>query len=165
MKDAVIFHPARTSGENAGAAVEMEQNEMAAEYAESAHPYKQPTEVLHIADETKNQTGYVLFSKVTKFNTWLLSRYGKRIEAELAEGIMAGEYAATMGLNGIAAPPMYTSITAACTTPCRDWRSIWAGPICSCAKALVPGLAGTTAVCGSVRSEPFCPARRSNRRR
>ena len=98
MKDAVIFHPARTSGENAGAAVEMEQNEMAAEYAESAHPYKQPTEVLHIAAETKNRTGYVLFPRVTKFNTWLLSRYGKRIEAELAEGIMAGEYAAAMRL-------------------------------------------------------------------
>ena len=78
----------------------MEQNEMAAEYAESAHPYKQPAEVLHIADETKNRTGYVLFPKVTKFSTWLLSRYGKQIEAELAEGIMAGKYAATMGLNG-----------------------------------------------------------------
>ena len=57
MKDAVIIHPARTSGENAGTAVEMEQNEMAAEYTESAHPYKQPAEVLHITDETKNQTG------------------------------------------------------------------------------------------------------------
>lgn len=42
----------------------------------------------------------MLFPKVTKFSTWLLSRYGKRIEADLAEGIMAGEYAATMGLNG-----------------------------------------------------------------
>ena len=51
----------------------MEQNEMAAENAESAHPYKQPAEVLHIADETKNRTGYVLFPKVAKFNTWLLS--------------------------------------------------------------------------------------------
>ena len=100
MKDAVIFHPARTSGENAGTAVEMEQNEMAAEYIESAHPYKQPAEVLHIADETKNRTGYVLFPKVTKFSTYLFRRYGKRIEAELAEGIMAGEYAVTMGLNG-----------------------------------------------------------------
>ena len=100
MKDAVIFHPARTTGESAEAAVEMEQSEMAAEYAESAHPYKQPAEVLHIADETKNRTGYVLFPKVTKFNTWLLSRYGKQIEVELVERIMAGEYAATMGLNG-----------------------------------------------------------------
>lgn len=98
MKDAVIFHPARTIGETAGAAVEMGQNEMVAEYTESAHPYKQPTEVLHIAAETKNRTGYVLFPRVTKFNTWLLSRYGKRIEAELAEGIMAGEYAAAMRL-------------------------------------------------------------------
>ena len=103
MKDAVIFHPARTTGENAGAAVGMEQNELAAGYIESVHPYKQPAEVLHIADVTKKQTGYVLFPKVTKFSTWLLSRYGKRIEAELAEGIMAGEYAATMGLNGITA--------------------------------------------------------------
>ena len=102
MKDAVIFHPARTTGESAGAAVGMEQNELAAEYTESAHPYKQPTEALRIADETRKQTGYVLVPKVTKFNTWLLSRYGKRIEAELAEGIMAGEYAATMGLNGTA---------------------------------------------------------------
>ena len=100
MKDAVIFHPARTTGESAGAAVGMEQNELAAEYIESAHPYKQPAEVLHIASETKNRTGYVLFSRVTKFNTWLLSRYGKQIETELAEGIMAGKYAATMGLNG-----------------------------------------------------------------
>ena len=104
MKDAVIFHPARTSGENAGTAVEMEQNEMAAEYAESAHPYKQPAEVLRIADETRKQTGYVLFPRVTKFNTWLLSRYGKRIEAELAEGIMAGEYAAAMRLCWTAIP-------------------------------------------------------------
>ena len=78
----------------------MGQNEMVAEYTESAHPYKQPAEVLHIAAETKNRTGYVLFPKVTKFNTWLLSRYGKRIDTELAEGIMAGKYAATMGLNG-----------------------------------------------------------------
>ena len=39
MKDAVIFHPARTTGESAGAAVGMEQNELAAEYIESAHPY------------------------------------------------------------------------------------------------------------------------------
>ena len=100
MKDAVIFHPTRTIGESAEAAVGMEQNELAAEYTESAHPYKQPAEVLHIVGETKNQTGYVLFPKVTKFNIWLLSRYGKRIEAELAEGIMAGEYAVTMGLNG-----------------------------------------------------------------
>ena len=73
MKDAVIFHPARATGESAGAAVGMEQNELAAEYIESAHPYKQPAEVLHIADETKNRTGYVLFPKVTKFSTWLLS--------------------------------------------------------------------------------------------
>ncbi len=100
MKDAVIFHPARTTGESAGAAVGMEQNELAAEYIESTHPYKQPAEVLHIADETKNRTGYVLFPKVTKFSTWLLSRYRKRLEAELIKGIMAGEYAATMGLNG-----------------------------------------------------------------
>ena len=85
MKDAVIFHPTRTTGERAGTAVGMEQNELATEYTESAHPYKQPAEVLRIADETKNRTGYVLFPKVTKFNTWLLSRYGKRIEAELAE--------------------------------------------------------------------------------
>lgn len=96
MKDAVIFHPARTIGESAGAAVGMEQNELATEYTESAHPYKQPAEVLRIADETKNRTGYVLFPKVTKFSTWLLSRYGKRLEAELTEGIMAGEYAAAM---------------------------------------------------------------------
>ena len=102
MKDAVIFHPTRTIGESAEAAVGMEQNELAAEYTESAHPYKQPAEVLHIADETKKQTGYVLFPKVTKFNTWLLSRYGKRLEAELTEGIMAGEYAAAMRLNGAA---------------------------------------------------------------
>ena len=93
MKDAVIFHPARTTGERAGAAVGMEQNELEAEYTESAHPYKQPTEALHIAGETKNQTGYVLFPKVTKFSTWLLSRYGKRLEAELTEEIMAGKYA------------------------------------------------------------------------
>ena len=73
MKDAVIFHPARTTGESAGAAVGMEQNELAAEYIESAHPYKQPAEVLRIADDTKNRTGYVLFPKVAKFNTWLLS--------------------------------------------------------------------------------------------
>ena len=78
----------------------MGQNEMAAEYAESAHPYKQPTEVLHIAAETKNRTGYVLFPKVTKFSTWLLSRYGKRIDTELAEGIKAGVYAMMLGLNG-----------------------------------------------------------------
>lgn len=76
----------------------MGQNEMVAEYTESAHPYKQPAEVLHIAAETKNRTGYVLFPKVTKFSTWLLSRYGKRIDTELAEGIMAGEYAAAMRL-------------------------------------------------------------------
>ena len=69
MKDAVIFHPARTTRESAGAAVGMEQNELAAEYIESTHPYKQPAEVLHIADVTKNQTGYVLFPKVTKFST------------------------------------------------------------------------------------------------
>ena len=99
MKDAVIFHPTRTIGETAGAAVEMGQNEMVSEYTESAHPYKQPTEVLHIAAETKNRTGYVLFPRVTKFNTWLLSRYGKRIEAELAEGIKAGEYAAAMSTS------------------------------------------------------------------
>ena len=103
MKDAVIFHPARTTGESAGAAVGMEQNELAAEYIESAHPYKQPAEVLHIADETKNRTGYVLFPKVTKFSTWLLSRYGKRLEAELIKGIMAGGYTATMGLNSVTA--------------------------------------------------------------
>ena len=103
MKDAVIFHPARTTGESAGAAVGMEQNELAAEYTESAHPYKQPTEVLHIAAETKNRTGYVLFPKVTKFSTWLLSRYGKRLEAELIKGIMAGGYTATMGLNSVTA--------------------------------------------------------------
>ena len=102
MKDAVIFHPARTIGETAGAAVEMGQNELATEYTESAHPYKQPIEVLHIAAETRKQTGYVLFPRVTKFNTWLLSRYGKRLEAELTEGIMTGEHAATMGLNGAA---------------------------------------------------------------
>ena len=102
MKDAVIFHPTRTIGESAEAAVGMEQNELVAEYTESAHPYKQPAEVLHIADETRKQTGYVLFPKVTKFNTWLLCRYGKRLETELTEGIMAGEYAATMGLNGAA---------------------------------------------------------------
>ena len=81
----------------------MGQNEMVAEYTESAHPYKQPAEVLHIAAETKNRTGYVLFPRVTKFNTWLLSRYGKRIEAELAEGIMAGEYAAAMRLYDVTA--------------------------------------------------------------
>ena len=103
MKDAVIFHPARAIGETAGAAVEMGQNELATEYTESAHPYKQLAEVLHIADETKNRTGYVLFPKVTKFNTWLLSRYGKRLEAELTEGIMAGKYAVTMGLNDVTA--------------------------------------------------------------
>ena len=44
--------------------------------------------------------GYVLFPKVTKFNTYLLGRCGKRIEAELAEGIVAGEYAMMLGLNG-----------------------------------------------------------------
>ena len=98
MKDAVIFHPARTTGESAGAAVGMEQNELAAEYTESAHPYKQPAEALRIADETRKQTGYVLFSKVMKFSTWLLCRYEKRLEAELTEGIMAGEYAAAMRL-------------------------------------------------------------------
>lgn len=81
----------------------MGQNELATEYTESAHPYKQLAEVLHIADETKNRTGYVLFPKVTKFNTWLLSRYGKRLEAELTEGIMAGKYAVTMGLNDVTA--------------------------------------------------------------
>lgn len=103
MKDAVIFHPTRTTGERAGTAVGMEQNELATEYTESAHPYKQPAEVLRIADETKNRTGYVLFPKVTKFSTWLLSRYGKRLEAELTEGIMAGKYAVTMGLNDVTA--------------------------------------------------------------
>ena len=82
----------------------MGQNELATEYTESAHPYKQPIEVLHIAAETRKQTGYVLFPRVTKFNTWLLSRYGKRIEAELAEGIMAGEYAAAMRLCWTAIP-------------------------------------------------------------
>ena len=40
MKDAVIFHPARTIGETAGAAVEMGQNEMVAEYKEPNYTVK-----------------------------------------------------------------------------------------------------------------------------
>ena len=82
MKDAVIFLP------------------LGMETDEPAHPYQQPAEIRRIADASPKQTGYVLFPKVTKFSTYLFRRYGKRIEAELAEGIKAGEYAATMGLNG-----------------------------------------------------------------
>ena len=80
MKDAVIFLP------------------LGMETDEPAHPYQQPAEIRRIADASPKQTGYVLFPKVTKFSTYLFSRYGKRIEAELAEGIMAGEYAAAMRL-------------------------------------------------------------------
>ena len=115
MKDAVIFHPARTIGETAGAAVEMGQNELATEYTESAHPYKQLAEVLHIADETKNRTGYVLFPKVTKFNTWLLSRYGKRLEAGKGNPYSDGEanraHISRKRFSGIAwLPSLYLSI-------------------------------------------------------
>ena len=80
MKDAVIFLP------------------LGMETDEPAHPYQQPAEIRRIADASPKQTGYVLFPKVTKFSTYLFRRYGKRIEAELAEGIMAGEYAAAMRL-------------------------------------------------------------------
>lgn len=42
----------------------------------------------------------MLFPKVTKFSTYLFRRYGKRIEAELAEEIKAGVYAMMLELNG-----------------------------------------------------------------
>ena len=82
MKDAVIFLP------------------LGMETDEPAHPYQQPAEIRRIADASPKQTGYVLFPKVTKFSTYLFRRYGKRIEAELAEGIKAGVYAMMLGLNG-----------------------------------------------------------------
>ena len=61
------------------------------EYGESVHPLKNDIAMRRRVGEQKNAGGYVLFPKDTKFNAYLISRYGKRIEAELEEMFFGGE--------------------------------------------------------------------------
>lgn len=58
---------------------------------ESVHPFKNDVAMRRSSNKQKNAEGFVLFPKVTKFGTYLVSRYGKRIEAELEEMFIGGE--------------------------------------------------------------------------
>ena len=59
-------------------------------YGESVHPFKNEV-AMRRAGEQKKAGGYVLFPKVTKFSTYLISWYGKQIESELEKMFFGGE--------------------------------------------------------------------------